>query len=116
MNILKKIWLYKAKKQIIEKYNQFACDKSMDMFMKDYHDYEMSIFSIHTNLVRVMRDIDNGINRSWYVIPTSVNRSWYNIPTSVYTIVNIPHYSNQICMNTKYTHFVVMVVFHKHIH
>lgn len=66
MNILKKIWLYKAKKQIIENYNQIACDKSMDAFMASYREYEMGIFSIHTNLVQVLRDIDDGINRSWY--------------------------------------------------
>lgn len=66
MNILKKLWLYKAKKQIIEKYNQFACDRSMELFMNDYREYEVSIFSIHTNLVQLLRDIDDGINRSWY--------------------------------------------------
>lgn len=66
MNPIKKIWLYKAKKQIIENYNQVACDKSMDLFMKSYREYEMGIFSIHTNLVQVLRDIDDGINRSWY--------------------------------------------------
>ena len=66
MNLIKKIWLYKAKKQIIENYNQVACDKSMDLFMKSYREYEMSIFSIHTNLVQVLRDIDDGINSSWY--------------------------------------------------
>ena len=67
MNILKKIWLYKAKKQIIEKYNQFACDKSMDMFMKDYREYEVSMFTLHSNLVRLLNDIDKEhVNSSWY--------------------------------------------------
>lgn len=67
MNILKKICLYKAKKQIIEKYNQVACDKSMDLFMEKYREYEMGIFSIHTNLVQLLRDIDQGgVYRNWY--------------------------------------------------
>ena len=66
MNIIKKIWLYKAKKQIIEKYSQVACDRSMDMFMKDFREYQYEMFSIHTNLVQVLRDIDKGIDRSWY--------------------------------------------------
>ena len=55
-----------AKKQIIEKYGQLECDRTMDLFMKSYREYEMGIFSIHTNLVQVLRDIDDGINRSWY--------------------------------------------------
>lgn len=56
-----------AKKQIIEKYSQLECDKSMDLFMKDYREYEHDMFSIHVNLVQVLRDIDQGcIDRSWY--------------------------------------------------
>lgn len=65
--LIKKIWLYKAKKQIIEKYNQVACDKSMDLFMNDYRNYEVDMFSVHTNLVKLLRDIDQGyIDRTWY--------------------------------------------------
>ena len=66
MNILKKIWLYKTKRQIIEKYSQIECDRTLDWFMKSYREYEYNIISIHTNLVQVLRDIDDGINRSWY--------------------------------------------------
>lgn len=66
MNILKKIWLYKAKKQIIEKYSQIECDRTLDLFMKSYREYQYDMFGIHTNLVQVLRDIDDGINRSWY--------------------------------------------------
>lgn len=66
MNILKKIWLYKTKRQIIEKYSQIECDRTLDLFMKSYREYEYNIISIHTNLVQVLRDIDDGINSSWY--------------------------------------------------
>lgn len=61
-NIFKKIWLYMAKKQIIEKYGQLECDRTMDLFMKSYREYQYDMFSIHTNLVQVLRDIDQGID------------------------------------------------------
>ena len=61
-NIFKKIWLYMAKKQIIEKYGQLECDRTMDLFMKSYREYQYDMFSIHTNLVQVLMDIDQGID------------------------------------------------------
>lgn len=51
-----------AKKQIIEKYSQIECDRTMDLFMKSYREYQYDMFSIHTNLVQVLRDIDQGID------------------------------------------------------
>lgn len=64
MNIIKKIWLYKAKKQIIEKYGQLECDRTMSLFMDKYREYQYDMFGIHTNLVKVLRDIDQGIDSS----------------------------------------------------
>lgn len=63
MNILKKIWLHKAKKQIIEKYNQIACNKSKILFMKEYRICEHDMFNIHSCFVQILRDIykDNAI-------------------------------------------------------
>lgn len=56
-----------AKKQIIEKYGQLECDRTMDLFMKSYREYQYDMFGIHTNLVQVLRDIDQGcMERSWY--------------------------------------------------
>lgn len=56
-----------AKKQIIEKYSQLECDRTMDLFNKTYRDYEHDMFGIHTNLVQLLRDIDQGcIDRDWY--------------------------------------------------
>lgn len=56
-----------AKKQIIEKYGQLECDRTMDLFNKTYREYEHEVFGIHTNLVQVLRDIDQGcIDRDWY--------------------------------------------------
>ena len=67
MNIIKKFWLHKAKKQIIEKYNQRACNRSMNLFMKDYREYEYAIFGIHANLTMILLDIDQGMDKSgWY--------------------------------------------------
>ena len=67
MNILKKIWLYKTKKKIIEKYSQLECDRTMSLFMDKYREYQYDMFGIHTNLVQVLRDIDQGcIERDWY--------------------------------------------------
>lgn len=51
-----------AKKQIIEKYGQLECDRTMDLFMKKYREYQYDMFGIHTNLVQVLRDIDHGID------------------------------------------------------
>lgn len=51
-----------AKKQIIEKYGQLECDRTMDLFMKSYREYQYDMFGIHTNLVQVLRDIDQGID------------------------------------------------------
>lgn len=51
-----------AKKQIIEKYGQLECDRTMDLFMKSYREYQYDMFGIHTNLVKVLRDIDQGID------------------------------------------------------
>lgn len=56
-----------AKKQIIEKYGQLECDRTMDLFNKTYREYELEVFGIHTNLVKLLRDIDQGcIDRDWY--------------------------------------------------
>ena len=56
-----------AKKQIIEKYGQLECDRSMDLFNKTYREYELEVFGIHTNLVHLLRVIDQGcIDRDWY--------------------------------------------------
>ena len=67
MNIIKKIWLYKAKKQIIEKYNQVDCFNTMDRFMDNYRQYEFGMFTLHENLVRLLNDIDkDNVNTSWY--------------------------------------------------
>lgn len=67
MNILKKLWLYKAKKKIIEKYNQHACDETLFSFMDKYRDYEYGIIHVHTNLVQIFWYIDYGCaDRSWY--------------------------------------------------
>ena len=51
-----------AKKQTIEKYSQLECDRTMDLFMKKYREYQYDMFSIHANLVQVLRDIDQGID------------------------------------------------------
>jgi hypothetical protein len=67
MNIIKKIWLYMAKKKIIEKYNQLECDKTLDLFNNTYRAYERDMFGINTNLVQILREIDLGcIEREWY--------------------------------------------------
>jgi hypothetical protein len=67
MNIIKKIWLYMAKKKIIEKYGQLECDKTLDLFNNTYHAYERDMFGINTNLVQILREIDLGcIEREWY--------------------------------------------------
>ena len=63
-NIFKKIWLYKAKKKIIEKYSHVQCDRTLDLFMRSYREYEIAIFAIHTNLVQLLKAIDDGINSS----------------------------------------------------
>ena len=68
-NIFKKIWLYRAKKQIIEKYSHVQCDRTLNLFMRSYSEYENAIFGIHTNLVQVLRDIDFGcmdMDSDWY--------------------------------------------------
>lgn len=65
--LIKKIWLYKAKKKIIEKYNQRACDETMDLFMEKYRDYEYGIIYVHTNMVQIFRYLDyECVNKSWY--------------------------------------------------
>ena len=69
MNIIKKLWLHKAKKQIIEKYNQRACNRSMSLFMKEYRMCEQDMFNIHSSLISILRDIDqciDDIDRSGY--------------------------------------------------
>lgn len=66
-NIFKKIWLYGAKKQIIEKYSHVECDRTLKLFMRSYREYESAIFGIHTNLVQLLRDIDfDGIESDLY--------------------------------------------------
>lgn len=51
-----------AKKQTIKKYGQLECDKTMSLFMQKYREYQYDMFGIHTNLVQVLRDIDQGID------------------------------------------------------
>lgn len=56
-----------AKKQIIEKYNQLECDKTLYLFNNTYHAYERDMFGINTNLVQILREINFGcIEREWY--------------------------------------------------
>lgn len=56
-----------AKKQIIEKYGQLDCDRTLNLFNKTYREYEHEVFGIHTNLVLLLRDIDQGsMDRDWY--------------------------------------------------
>lgn len=68
-NIFKKIWLYRAKKQIIEKYSHVECDRSLDLFMKSYREYEYDIFCIHQSLVQILNEIEYGygyMKSEWY--------------------------------------------------
>ena len=51
-----------AKKQTIKKYGQLECDSTMSLFMQKYREYQSDMFGIHTNLVKVLRDIDQGID------------------------------------------------------
>lgn len=56
-----------AKKQIIEKYSQLECDRTMRLFNNTYRAYEHDMFGIHSNLVQILREIDLGcIEREWY--------------------------------------------------
>ena len=87
MNIFKKIWLYTAKKQIIEKYSQLECDRSMDMFMKDFREYQYEMFSIHTSLVQILREIDQGVERSWY--ESRLHRLTENLDNTKAKFVNL---------------------------
>ena len=63
MNILKNIWLYTAKKKIIEKYGQLECDRTMYLFMREYRICEHDMFNIHVTFVQILKDIDKDIAR-----------------------------------------------------
>lgn len=66
-NIFKKIWLYRAKKQIIKKYSHYDCNRTLNLFMKSFWEYQYDMFGIHTSLVQILRDIDfDGVESDLY--------------------------------------------------
>lgn len=106
MNLIKKYWLYKAKKQIIEKYNQIACYRSMNLFSKDYLDYELTIFDIHRCLVQILSDIDDQdcADRSWYELRLQkLNENLDNVKEGFVRLFKRYHYCVRM-YHWMYTH------------
>ena len=79
MNIIKKIWLYKAKKKIIEKYSQLECDRSMSMFNKVYSNFQYDMFMIHTQLTRVLNEMEKDESADRFYIEDSLEKMNYNL-------------------------------------
>lgn len=79
MNIIKKIWLYKAKKKIIEKYNQRECDNTMRMFNKVYSNCQYDMFMIHTQLTRVLIEMEKDESANRFYIEDSLEKMDYNL-------------------------------------
>lgn len=106
-NIFKKIWLYRAKKQIIKKYNQRECDNTMIMFNKVYSNCQYDMFMIHTSLVQILRDIDfDGIESDLYEYIYRLQQLYENLNVVKRKFVNLfKQYSHCVRMyHWMYTH------------
>ena len=89
MNIIKKIWLYKAKKKIIEKYNQRECDNTMSMFNKVYSNCQYDMFMIHTQLTRVLIEMEKDESANRFYIEDSLEKMNYNLVKVKETFVDL---------------------------
>lgn len=77
--IFKKIWLYRAKKQIIEKYSQLECDNTMSMFNKVFSNCQYDMFMIHTQLTRVLNEMEKDESADRLYIEDSLEKMDYNL-------------------------------------
>lgn len=89
MNIIKKIWLYKAKKKIIEKYNQRECVNTMSMFNKVYSNCQYDMFMIHTQLTRVLIEMEKDESANRFYIEDSLEKMDYNLVKVKETFVDL---------------------------
>lgn len=68
-----------AKKQIIEKYSQLECDRSMSMFNKVYSNCQYDMFMIHTQLTRVLLEMEKDESADRFYIEDSLEKMDYNL-------------------------------------